>query len=218
MIVLFKVLASLIAVFAAIALASTLLGVLDVEDVQRWLGRANDVSPFYIILLVAILLSIDLFLAVPTLTVTLLAGYYLGITIGSLSAYAGMSGCALLGYYLGASRGERLLAFIVREQAARRELQESFQRDGSVMIVLSRSAPMLPEACACLAGATNMNLFRFFLRHTLGTVPYVFLATFLGERMRDTNPAPVVLGAMIAYALVWAIWLAWRKRRNSQKL
>ena len=209
---LLKILAVLIAAFVAIGLVSSSFGFLQIEDVRRWLDMAADISSWVIALAIVLLLSVDLLLAVPTLTTTLLAGYYLGIALGSLAAYTGMTICALIGYTLSRARGDSLLRVVLRDASARAELTRAFKQEGPVMILLSRSAPMLPEVCSCLAGATRMRPERFLLLHTASTVPYVLLATYLGSRVPEADAAPAILVAIAGYALLWLVWLGWRKR------
>lgn len=66
------------AVFASTFVAGRLLGILTEANVRAWLAEAGSVSPAWIAGLVILLLFIDLFVAVPTLTVTLLGSYFLG--------------------------------------------------------------------------------------------------------------------------------------------
>ena len=211
----FKILFTLIALFVLVGVMSALFGIFAVEDIRAWLDKAEAVSPLTIALLIVLLLSIDLLLAIPTLTVTLLAGYYLGIGPGSLTAYAGMTICALIGYGLGRLQGDLLLEKLLRDAQKRRDLKASFLRDGPVMILLSRSAPMLPEACACLAGGTGMRFGTFLVLHTASTVPYVLLATYLGSRMGGEDPAPAISAAIAVYAILWVVWL-WRRKAGKR--
>jgi len=79
----------------AICFASTFLlikstGVLTVEQIEGWLVLAKELSPFYVGSIVALLLFADLFIVVPTLTVTILAGYFLGHIYGVFAALTGL--------------------------------------------------------------------------------------------------------------------------------
>ncbi|MBY0564709.1 MAG: hypothetical protein K2P58_11025 [Hyphomonadaceae bacterium] len=64
-------------------------------DVRFYIAAAHDVHPAYLVALVVILLFVDLFIAVPTLAIVLLAGYFLGPMLGALASIMGLAamGC-----------------------------------------------------------------------------------------------------------------------------
>lgn len=61
-------------------------GLMQREDVVHWLEQARLIDAWIVALIVIALLVADLFVAVPTMTVTLLAGYFLGPVFGALAA------------------------------------------------------------------------------------------------------------------------------------
>ena len=56
-------------------------GVLMIEQIESWLEIAKSISPLYVGLIIFVLLCVDLFIAVPTLTLIILAGYFLGFAL-----------------------------------------------------------------------------------------------------------------------------------------
>lgn len=212
--VLLKTFAALLCLFVILAVLTRAAGGLDEAGIEALLDAAQNVSPWHIALLVVALLSIDLLLAVPTLTVTLLAGFFLGQGWGSLAAFVGMTNCALAGYTMGRTGGDLILSHVVRDAEAQAQMKHSFANDGPAMILLSRSAPLLPEVTACLAGASGMRLPLFLLLHTASTVPYVLLATWLGSRMLHSDPLPIILAAIGVYAVLWLGWIVRRNRAS----
>jgi len=84
---LLKLFLSLAAVFASTFLIAKLFGLLSVAQIENWLGQAQQLSPLYVGSIVALLLFADLFIAVPTLTITILAGYFLGFPLDSGSLF-----------------------------------------------------------------------------------------------------------------------------------
>ena len=64
--------------FASTFLIIKMTGILSVEDIKLFLTEAHEVAPVYVALAVILLLVADLFIAVPTLTVTILPGFFLG--------------------------------------------------------------------------------------------------------------------------------------------
>ena len=78
-----------IALILATAFASTFIvikvtGILTIEDIKNWLTIASEINPVYVVLTVIILLFADLFIAIPTLTICILSGYFLVWLMGVL--------------------------------------------------------------------------------------------------------------------------------------
>ncbi len=71
---LIKVMLTLGSIFALTFILGRLLGILTVENVKHWLEMAGNVDPLWLTSTIVFLLFLDLFVAVPTLTITLLAG------------------------------------------------------------------------------------------------------------------------------------------------
>lgn len=97
---------------------------------------AAQIDPLWLAAMVIILLCVDLFVAVPTLTITLLSGFFLGFPAGAMAAFTGMSLAAFGGYVICRLWGEGPVAFLVRDEAERLEMKEAFQRNGPVMILI----------------------------------------------------------------------------------
>ncbi|MDA8870927.1 hypothetical protein N9H93_06110, partial [Rhizobiaceae bacterium] len=111
---LLKVMFILAAIFASTFVAARLLGVLTEDNVRAWLQAASEVSPVWLAAVVFTLLFVDLVIAVPTLTITLLAGYFLGFPIAVATTFAGTAAAAFAGYGLAARYGDRAIAKVVR--------------------------------------------------------------------------------------------------------
>ena len=71
---LIKVMLILAAIFATTFILGRVIGILTVENVRNWLEFVQTIHPAWVAALVIALLFIDLFVAVPTLTITILAG------------------------------------------------------------------------------------------------------------------------------------------------
>lgn len=209
---LLKVMLILGGIFASTFLVGRLLGILTEDNVRGWLAEAGTVSPAWIAALVILLLFIDLFVAVPTLTVTLLGGYFLGFGMGMGAAFAGMSLAAFGGYAICHRHGERLVSMLVRDSMKREEMRAAFHRNGPAMILLSRAAPILPEVTACMAGATRMPLPTFALLFSISTLPYVAIAAWAGSVSSIDNPMPAIYAALGLYAVMWTGWALYRAR------
>ena len=166
---LIKVMLILGCTFATTFIVGRLLGILTVENVQNWLDWAGRVDPLVVTGIVVLLLFADLFVAVPTLTITILAGYFLGFPLGAAAAFIGMCLAAYSGYEISRMWGQRGIAFLVKDAEDRASLVASFQASGPAMIMLSRAVPIVTEVSACMAGATRMPLARYSAFFAVGT-------------------------------------------------
>ncbi|MES2814423.1 MAG: hypothetical protein V4720_05975, partial [Pseudomonadota bacterium] len=84
-----------IAVILALVFASTFViaqatGVLPEGDLVAWMETLREVDPLWLALGVIGMLVLDLFIAVPTMTTILLAGWLLGPWLGGLVASLGL--------------------------------------------------------------------------------------------------------------------------------
>ncbi|MEM9604620.1 MAG: VTT domain-containing protein [Pseudomonadota bacterium] len=210
---LIKVMLILALIFASTFVLGRVLGILTVENVKQWLEAVNDAQPAWVAGVVIALLFADLFVAVPTLTITLLAGFFLGFEVGVAAVLAGMTLAAGCGYALGWRFGERAVSLIVKPAEERESLRAAFQSSGPVMILLSRAAPIVPEVTAVMAGVTRMPLWRYAVFFALSTVPYVTIAAYAGSVSSVDDPKPAILGAIFLYAVLWTGWIWFRRRQ-----
>ena len=97
---LLKVILLLAAVFASTFIIARLAGFLSLDDIRTWFESLHEVDPHILYLLVAALLFSDLFIAIPTLSITILSGYFLGFGVGSAAAITGMMLAGTVGYGL----------------------------------------------------------------------------------------------------------------------
>lgn len=209
------VMVTLACIFASTFIIGRAAGVLTADNVRLWLEQVHQTDAVYVMAVVIALLFADLFVAVPTLTITILAGYFLGFGPGASTAFVGASAAAFTGYALCRRWGERGIAMIVRDESERRDLGASFQASGPVMILLSRAAPILPEVTACMAGATGMPLLRYAAFFSLGTLPYVLIAAYAGSISSIDDPRPAIYTAILLYAIMWTGWYLVRRRTRA---
>lgn len=209
---LLKVMLILGAVFASTFVIARLLGILTEDNVRHWLTEASGVSVWWIGAIVVALLFIDLFVAVPTLTVTILAGYFMGFAGGASAAFLGMMLAAICGYAICHRYGEGLIARLVRDDTRRQELTAAFHRNGPAMILLSRAAPILPEVTACMAGATRMRFSLYLALFAVSTLPYAGIAAWAGSISTIDDPLPAIYAALLLYGVMWAGWAIHRSR------
>lgn len=208
---LLKVMLTLAAIFASTFILGRVLGILTEENIRTWLELASTLSAATVIAVVVGLLFIDLFVAVPTLTIVILGGYFLGFELGLLAAILGSALAAFGGYAICRNWGESALAKIVRDADRRGDMREAFQSHGPGMILLARAAPILPEVTACMAGITRMSLPRFALFWSIGTLPYMGIAAYAGSVSTLDDPMPAIYAALGLYAVMWTGWFVYRR-------
>ena len=208
---LLKVMFTLAAIFASTFILGRLLGILTEENVRNWLEIASTLSAATVVAVVITLLFIDLFVAVPTLTIVILAGYFLGFEAGLMAAMAGSALAAFGGYAICWRWGENALAKVIRNPAQRQDMRNAFSAHGPGMILLARAAPILPEVTACMAGINQMNLSRFAIYWSIGTLPYMAIAAYAGSVSTIDDPMPAIYAALGLYAVMWTGWFIYRR-------
>ncbi|WP_298333150.1 VTT domain-containing protein [uncultured Erythrobacter sp.] len=208
---LLKIMLTLAAIFASTFILGRMLGILTEDNVRNWLEMASTLSVATVAMVVIALLFIDLFVAVPTLTIVILAGYFLGFETGLLAAMIGSALAAFGGYAICRKWGEGALSKVIRDPVQRNEMREAFSAHGPGMILLARAAPILPEVTACMAGLTRMSLRRFSMFWSVGTLPYMGIAAYAGSVSTLDDPRPAIFAALGLYAVMWAGWFIYRR-------
>jgi len=199
-------------VFSSTFIIARLTGLLSVESVERLLTAASEVSPWYIAGITTALLFADLFIAVPTLSVILITGYFIGPLAAFGASFLGLLLAGVSGYFLSHRYGDKLLVRLMKNDSDRREAKEAFQAHGFVTILLSRALPMLPEVSACMAGLTGMKFLRFVLAWVISTAPYVMIAAYAGSISSIDNPKPAIFTAIGLMAFLWTCWFVFKKK------
>lgn len=200
---LIKLVLVLAAIFASTFLIVKLTGIISIEKIEFWLTAAKNVDTVFLAALIILLLFTDLFIAVPTLTVMILSGYFLGHFYGAITSIVGVMLAGVTGYILSYYFGERL---VIKDHQQRLALREQFTRYGLLMIVFSRAMPILPEITSCLSGLTKMPFIKFLFAWTVSSVPYAIIATYAGSISSLENPKPAIITAIALTAIMWTAW------------
>lgn len=213
---LIKVMLIMALIFLIILIMSRIFGFLTVDNVKTLIEAAADIDRTWLICVVIFLLFLDLFVTVPTLSVTILAGYFLGFPLGALTAFIGMSSAAFSGYGISRKWGQRPISFLVKDDKERQCLSQAFLRNGPIMILLARAAPMVPEITALMAGAVKMKFITYAMWFCLGTAPYAAIAAYAGSVSSLDSPQPAIIAALSLYAVLWGAWYVFRLRLKRQ--
>ncbi len=215
-----KSMKQLIKIFVIIATIFTLMllivkstGILSVEKIEAWLYQAKNLSPLYAGLTVSALLFADLFIAVPTLTIVTLSGYFLGFALGAFFSLIGIFLAGIVGYAVSRYYGKRIITFLIKDSDERVDAIKTFREHGFVIILLSRAMPIMPETSACLSGMTRMSFWKFLLAWTLSSVPYVLIASYAGSISTIQNPMPAIFAAIGIIGFFGIMWFLYNKKR-----
>lgn len=208
---------TLAAIFASTFILIKTTGILTVEDIESLLTTASQINPLYVVAVVIALLFADLLIAIPTLTITILSGYFLGFLLGGISAMSGMLLAGLVGYMICWFYGPGLLMKIYKNPEKLREMERVFSLHGSMVLIICRALPILPEVSCCLAGANRMPFWRFLLYYSIGTIPYAFIAAYAGSQSSLNDPTPAIFTAIAISLFLWLAWYIFlRKNKNRQ--
>lgn len=197
-----------------------LLDLFTVDDIRSWLEFAQELSIWHIALIIIGLMAIDLFVAIPTLSLSILSGFFLGMELGAFVSSLGMMSAGSLGYFLSRHYGEKILVSISSDAQQRAEMTTLFIKHGVFSLLLCRAAPMLPEIASCLAGITRMSFLRYLLFFGLGTVPYSLIAAYAGSVSTVDNPQPAIyafLGIFGGLTLIWLGFLQYQRLKAKKE-
>ena len=210
-----KVSLRLVVLFIGLLLLTRLMGWFDLGDIKHWFEQLQHQRAESLIALIIALLVADLLFSIPTVWVALFAGYFLGFQLGFTAVFAGLSVAAILAYELSRYWGLRLLSRLGLSDSELAQVQEDFSKYGSLMLLLSRSAPMLPEITYCLAGAAKMPRLKFMVFFCLGHIPYALLTTYAGSHSNLTAPYPALASMLLLYAGLWSAAIILKRKHQT---
>ena len=197
----------LVLIFTLTLLLFKGLDVLSIEDIKYWLQEAQQWSPIWVGSLIIALLMVDLFIAVPTLSLTILSGFFLGLEMGILFSSVGLMLAGSLGYLISRYHGAKLLTWVCKDESEQKGMIHLFQTLGPLSLLLCRAAPMLPEITSCLAGTTRMPYWKYVLYYALGSLPYSAIAVYSGSISTVDNPSPALYTYVGMFAVLGLIGL-----------
>lgn len=158
---------------------------------------------------IALLLA-DLLLPIPGTVVMSALGAVYGFWLGGLISASGTMLAGMLGYGVGR---------FFKEGFSRKWLGEKdfgkgrvlFERNGALVVAVSRALPILPEVLACMAGLLRMPFGKFCLALACGSVPMGFLFAWIGTVGRD-RPDWGLAFSLGVPALLWGAAAVLRRR------
>ncbi len=192
-------------------------GVLTIEQIEAWLIQVKEQPPLYMGLIISSLLFLDLFIAVPTLTIIILSGYFLGFEKAIIFSLLGIYSAGIIGYILSFFYGHKVLDFVIKDKNQKKEAIKLFNTHGFVMILLSRAMPIIPEVSACLSGMTKLKFKKFILAWSISSIPYVLVASYAGSISSLENPKPAIFTAIGLSIFFWTLWFFYHKQYKKKR-
>ncbi|MEW4452841.1 VTT domain-containing protein [Bremerella sp. JC817] len=150
----------LIAVALAIPIVPFVIWGHDIEQAAAaW--EETHASPGLMAIVLFLLLSLDVFLPVPSSLVNTLAGAKLGLLAGGAVCFAGLTVGAAFGFGLAKLAGPALQRRWMAEEDVR-NLQKFANDWGVVTLVVTRALPILAEAAVVLLGVQGLSWRKFW--------------------------------------------------------
>lgn len=178
---------------------------LSLEGTRTWLGQYGH---WAWAAGMALLMS-DIVLPIPGTVVMSALGWMYGWAWGGLIAAAGSFLSGLLAYALCRGLGRPAARWIAGE-AGLAKGEAFFARRGGWVVALSRWAPVLPEAVACLAGLARMPWRTFVLSLACGSLPLGFAFAAIGHLGHASPAWALALSAGVPILLWGLMWRRWQ--------
>jgi uncharacterized membrane protein YdjX (TVP38/TMEM64 family) len=149
------------------------------------------------------LLSIDIFLPIPSSVVSTLGGWKLGIIGGMAASFAGLSAGAAIGFALARRWGRPFAARFSRPEELERT-QRIAEQFGPTVLVLTRAVPVLAEASVLLMGIHNLSWRRFLPPVLLSNLGIAVAYSAFGRVAQQYGWLPLALCVAIALPMLFA--------------
>jgi len=144
----------------------------------------------------------DLVLPVPQSAVIAALGIVYGTAAGGLFGSMGLIAGGLLGYAIARRFGRGAVTRLVGESSLEK-VEGLFDRAGTWAIVLTRSLPYsLPEAIVFVAGLGSMQLRKFLLALSLGSIPTGFVFAAIGAGWDEQPAIALAIGYLLPIPLL----------------
>ncbi|MDR3108528.1 MAG: VTT domain-containing protein [Planctomycetaceae bacterium] len=164
------------------------------EQSAAWLCKQQ--SPDAVACAVITLLTIDVFLPIPSSIVCTISGAALGLFWGTIASTLGMTSGALLGFLLGRVLGNKIMKHFTTENETK-QYNELIKRYGTATLILLRPVPLFAEASTLWLGCSSMSIIKFTAAtlpiHVLLSLLYASFGQYLGITLGATLSVAVAL-------------------------
>lgn len=214
---LLKTAIGLICSFLLIFVLLNTSGLLTQDDIANTLRDAEQWPKVWIGLLIIGLLISDILIPVPGIVVVSLAGYFLGPLWGAVCGSVGLTLAGVTGYSLCRLYGYQMLRRIYRDDQPLLEMKKAFHRHSILVLLLSRAAPMFPEAASCLAGATQMPFLRYLMAFAFSCTVYSTAVAYAGSLSSSENIKPAMIAYICIMAVLWSSWFVFTRKLKANR-
>lgn len=202
----------LIAIVLAIILIPFFLFGSRIEGWTNEVLYASGQNKIWTALVLAIMLTLDIFLPVPASIVSTGCGFLLGFINGTMVSFAGMTLGCLLGYAFGFN-SRRALQWLGKDEL--NKMERLFKGSGFWAIILARPVPVLAEASVIFAGISKMNRFQFMMASVLSNLGISMVYGLVGAYSVSVNSFLLAFaGAMLMPATARLILVYLKKTRR----
>lgn len=164
---------------------------------------SDQVSPESAAAFVVGVLATDVFLPVPSSAVSTFSGQRLGVPLGALASWIGMSVGATIAFAVARRWGKPLAARLAGDVEYARMERLSTER-GAQLIVITRALPVLAEASVLVLGATQLTWRRFLPAMLLSNLGLSLAYAIFGAYSRAADAQIAALLASITLPLLAA--------------
>jgi len=172
------------------------------EGLTHW--SQNPPDPAVATLAVVGLLATDIFLPIPSSVISTLSAYQLGVVLGTLASWIGLTLGAVLGFAAARRWGRAIaLRFTRAEDLARLDALSS--EVGPHILVATRAVPILAEASVLLVGMHRLSWRRFLWPVVLGNLGISLVYGALGHLAGQYNLLLVAIAVSIAVPVLLTI-------------
>jgi uncharacterized membrane protein YdjX (TVP38/TMEM64 family) len=163
------------------------------------------------------LLTVDVFLPIPSSIVMTANGAVFGVIGGALVSLIGSMGGAIVAYTIGRRSNTWLQRHISpTEQATARAF---LGRWGALAIICTRPVPILAETMMIMAGAAGMGWRPVLLASLVGTIPAAVLYAIAGASAAQTGQFLLIFGSVLLIGgMFWGIGQVWARKKPLSKM
>ncbi len=176
-----------------------LFGIVEALEIPLLTNPENimDHAGIEIALLSVALLTLDIFIPVPSSLLMIANGALFGVVMGTGLSLMGSLGAGLVGFGVG-RRGEAWLnRFVSQEEMAR--ANRLLAKWGLLAVIVSRPIPIVAETVAIMAGASRMRWSTMFWACFSGALPASLLYAITGATAMELD------SFLLTFTLVLAI-------------
>ncbi len=173
------------------------------EQMETWITQWSESGPGIAASAAAVvgLLTVDIFLPIPSSVVNTFGGWQLGTLGGTLASFVGLSLGAAVGFALARWWGRPLALWFCRQEDLDR-MDAMSRRYGDVVLVLTRAVPVLAESSVLLLGATQMTWRRFLPPVLLSHLGIALAYSAFGQFAEEHQWLPAALAFAVALPIL----------------